>query len=136
MHDKNTGRPSKLTPEVEVKLLQALLASNTREAAAEYAGVGARTLRRWLQQGRDNPDGPYGGLVAVLKQKESEAVIRNVAIIQEAAKRSWQAAAWWLERRYPREWGSQAREIRDLERRLRELEGDSDDGESWKRGRP
>lgn len=36
-----------------------------------------------------------------VKKAEEEAVVRNVAIINKAASTSWQAAAWWLERRRP-----------------------------------
>ena len=31
--------------------------------------------------------------------------MRNVALIQKAAKDNWQAAAWYLERRYPEDYG-------------------------------
>ena len=92
MNEKNAGgRPSKLTPEVQATIVHVLSDGNTRKAAAEYAGVGYSTLRRWLRAGRDNPDGPFGELWAALKQKEAEAEIRAVATILKAAERQWQA---------------------------------------------
>ena len=42
-----------------------------------------------------------------LKEKaEADAEVRNVAIIQRAADTTWQAAAWWLERKHKAEWSS------------------------------
>jgi len=35
--------------------------------------------------------------------------VRNVAIIETAAPRNWQAAAWWLERKNYDRWGRKER---------------------------
>jgi hypothetical protein len=35
----------------------------------------------------------------------AEAEMRDVALIAQAAKENWQAAAWRLERKYPARWG-------------------------------
>ena len=43
-----TGRPVKLTPEIQQRLCDALRAGNTREAAAQYAGIARSTLYEWL----------------------------------------------------------------------------------------
>jgi hypothetical protein len=48
---KKIGRPSKLTPEVEARLLQALSVGAFRKTAAAYAGIGRSTLYRWVEQG-------------------------------------------------------------------------------------
>jgi hypothetical protein len=40
-----------------------------------------------------------------VKKAEKEAVLRNVANIQGASKKNWQASAWFLERRNYKEWG-------------------------------
>ncbi len=40
-----------------------------------------------------------------IKKAKAKAVIRNVLIIQTAAKKTWQAAAWWLERSHHKDWG-------------------------------
>lgn len=39
----------------------------------------------------------------------AEAEHRNVMVIQKASGKSWQAAAWWLERRNPEEYGRKDR---------------------------
>lgn len=40
-----------------------------------------------------------------IKKAEAEAEARNTALIQTQASKSWQAAAWWLERKFPDRWG-------------------------------
>jgi transposase len=84
-------RPSKRTPEREARLYEALRAGNTRKASSAYAGIDQSTLEAWMHRFPDFAD-------AIVKA-EADAEIRNVAIIQKAASDTWQAAAWWLERR-------------------------------------
>ena len=98
------GRQSKLNAERQARLCEALRAGNTRAAAADYAGIGERTLYRWIRRGEDEGNGEYWRLWQAVKKAEADAEVRNVAIIQQAAKKTWQAAAWWLERRRPSRW--------------------------------
>lgn len=99
------GRPSKLTPEVQQRVLQAIAGGNTKKDAAAYAGVGYRTLEAWLADQRP----AFQQFQQAVAQKEAEAVVRNVTLIQKAAADTWQAAAWWLERRRPDDWGRKER---------------------------
>lgn len=87
------GRPSKRTPEREARLYEALRAGNTRRAACAYAGIDQDTLANWMRK--------FSDFSEAIEKAESDAEIRNVAIIQKAASDTWQAAAWWLERRRP-----------------------------------
>lgn len=41
-----------------------------------------------------------------IKKGRAEAEIRNLGLIQKAAKTTWQAAAWHLERSNPEDWGN------------------------------
>ena len=84
------GRKSKLTEERQARLCEALRAGNTRAAAADYAGIGERTLYRWISRAEDEGEGPYWLLWQDIKKAEAAAEVRNVAIIQQAAKKSWQ----------------------------------------------
>ena len=47
---------------------------------------------------------PYNVVVSVMMLKEGWDV-RNVKVIRDAAGKEWQAAAWWLERRRPGDFG-------------------------------
>jgi hypothetical protein len=116
-----TGRPSALTPEVQRRLCDAIAAGNTRHDAAQFAGVGESTLRAWLAQGRRRRRGKLRALLQAVHKAEAEAVVRNVAIIQRAAATSWQAAAWWLERKRDGDWSQSKGLVRQLAREVKEL---------------
>src|SRR5262249_54121524 len=116
-----TGRPTLLTPEVQRHVCDAIAAGNTRHDAAEYAGVGESTLRSWLARGRRQRRGKYRTFLAAVKKAEADAVVRNVAIIQKAATKTWQAAAWWLERKRGEDWSQTKDLVRQLAREVQEL---------------
>lgn len=101
------GRPSKLTPETQDRIVQAITAGNYLEVAAQYAGVGKTTLYRWLSLA-DDPDADemYRNFRDAVESARSAAEVRNVALIQKAANDgTWQAAAWYLERTSWQRWG-------------------------------
>lgn len=99
------GRPTKLTPEVQDRIIQALKAGNYVETAAEYAGIGKTTFYRWMARGEQASRGIYREFRDAVMRARAEAEARNVAIIQKAAPDDWRAAAWWLERAFPDRWG-------------------------------
>lgn len=103
------GRPSKLTPATQQRIVTAIAAGNTREMAAAYAGIHRATLFAWIAAGEKASRGRFRDFSDALKKAEAQAVVTSVAIIRRAASESWQAAAWWLERRYPDEWGRKDR---------------------------
>ena len=99
------GRPSKLTPEVEARIAEAVELGATWERAADAAGVGASTLRDWRQRGEAG-EVPFAAFLASLKRAEGAGVERALRTIREAAEGgAWQASAWILERRYPADYG-------------------------------
>jgi hypothetical protein len=96
------GRPTKRTPELESRLLDAIRAGNTVRAACHYAGIGVQTIADWQRRFRDFRD--------ALEKAEADAEVRMVAEISQAARNgTWQAAAWWLERRRPDDYGRRER---------------------------
>jgi hypothetical protein len=100
-----TGRPCKLTPEVQEKICRAIRAGNYAYIAAEYAGVGKSTYHRWMQLGEQQESGPFREFRDAVKNAESEAEVRAVAIIQRHMETNWQAAMTFLERKFPKRWG-------------------------------
>lgn len=99
------ARPDKLTPEVQERIVTVIRDGNTRAAAAGYVGITDRTLYRWLAMGKNAKNGcPTSQLYQAVKEAENGAEVESVLLIRNAAKRSWQAAAWWLERRRHGEW--------------------------------
>jgi hypothetical protein len=99
------ARPSKLTSEVEARIVEAVELGATWERAADAAGIGASTLREWRQRGEAD-EAPFAAFVAALKRAEGDGVARALRTIRQAAESgTWQAAAWLLERRYPADYG-------------------------------
>src|SRR5262249_28454299 len=108
------GRPSKFTPEREGRLLDALRAGNTRSAACQYAGISDETFARWLAR--------YVDFVEAVKSAAPPAEVPMVARIAHAAQDgTWQAAAWWLERRRPDDYGRRDRVDVELKLQLKRL---------------
>ena len=108
---RQTGRESKLIdPKMHQRLVDALVAGNTIRNACTMAGIGETTYYRWLDESDHAPEGhELREFREAVKRAQAEAIHRNVMIIQKAAPRQWQAAAWFLERRAPKEWGRRDR---------------------------
>lgn len=92
------GRPSKFTIERRKRILEALRQGNTRKVAVALAAINYDTFCEWLRQ--------YPEFSEQIKNAEAEAELASVKIIRKAAITTWQAAAWWLERRRPEEWAT------------------------------
>lgn len=94
------------TPEVAARIVELVSAGVPIEHAVSAAGVSKATFYRWMQLAES---GKAGGKVAThyidlrdaVEKARSEAVAHNVAIVEAAAPKNWQAAAWWLERVHP-----------------------------------
>lgn len=112
----DTDKPVMPTVREEIlqNLTQALRAGNDIETAAHYAGTSMSNLYRMLEMGKIEaeriavglePRAEYADVLEFwesLRKARAEAIVRNVAYVQNAAKQgSWQAAAWWLERTVP-----------------------------------
>jgi len=103
------GRPSKLTPEAQERVVQAIRAGNYAEVAAGYAGIHRATYYTWMKKGAEQDEGIYSEFHDAVKGASDSAETRAVAIIQKAMPDTWQAAAWYLERRAPGRWGRHER---------------------------
>jgi Helix-turn-helix domain of resolvase len=103
---RRPGRPSKLSPDAVAQLEQLVRAGTTIDVAAAFVGVSRGTFYRWLKQGENARAGTVARDLhdrVARARAESESVL-VARIGQAAAKGSWQAAAWLLERRFPERW--------------------------------
>jgi transposase len=89
----------KHSPEREQAILNALRVGNTRRAAAAAAEINTDTFYEWLK----NPT-----FSDAVEKAEADAEQRYVAQVAKAAQTTWQAAAWWLERRRPQDYRQQS----------------------------
>ncbi|HXM86142.1 MAG TPA: hypothetical protein VN889_00775 [Solirubrobacteraceae bacterium] len=112
-----TGRPTKFTPEVAAKIIQAAQAGVYPAVAAAFAGVSTSTLDGWLHEaaadidaGRETPLSVFSEeIVRIVAQTEVAALAR----IRAAMAEDWRAAAWFIERRFPERWSK--RDTRHVE---------------------
>lgn len=99
-------RPTKLTPDLTDKLVRAIKAGNRLDVAARYAGISETTYHRWMQEGETAKSGAKREFWETVMEARAIAEVSAVSVILSAARSgSWRAAAWWLERRYPQEYG-------------------------------
>lgn len=104
-----TGRKPELNAETQKRICDMLKIGQTMTTAAEYGGVSRKTVEEWIRRGEDRDrresEEIYAAFAAAVKDAKLTSKIRNVTLITEAAKKHWTAAAWWLERNYPEEYG-------------------------------
>jgi hypothetical protein len=123
------GRPIKLTPEVQDRIIKALKVGNYFETSCAMAGIHKDTAYEWLKKGAggDDPENEiyrqFSDAVEIA-QAESEArdleaidacaqgvpaeyglVNGEEVVVRKELPRQWQAAAWRLERKFPKRWG-------------------------------
>lgn len=106
------ARLSKLTPETQKKIVDAIAEGNYLETAAALGGITYTTLNNWMKKGEAASSGAYVEFLEAIKRAEAEAESLRVSRISKAGKDgNWQADAWYLERRYPEKWGKRVTEI-------------------------
>ena len=104
------GRPTEpvYTPELHTKIVEALERGAYLVHAANAAGVSDTIVYRWVKQGR-NGDERYAQFAQDVDRARADGALRNQAIISAAAVRKvpgdWKAAAWNLERKFPKLYG-------------------------------
>ncbi len=102
---KASGRPPKYNdPKFIEPLCEVLAGGATLAAACRRAQVKYRSVRTWIVAG-ESGDERYSYFMHAIKKAEADNEISLVAEIRLAAKTQWQAAAWLLERRYPKRYG-------------------------------
>lgn len=124
------ARPTKLTAEVHNAICEAMRKGHYLESAAALVGVAPKTVREWCARGEDEPDSDYGKFRAAYEKACAEAVNRALGVIEDASATQWQAAAWFLERRQPVQWGRRDPDsalLKELKTRLDEVKKLPDD---------
>jgi hypothetical protein len=87
------GRPPKLTPERIQKVAQAFLYGFSDEETALFADIDEKTIRR----------ARAGGFCPAIKKAEAARKAEYINRITEGTRPDWARWAWFLERRFPRE---------------------------------
>ena len=96
----------KYSNEITEEICKYLRAGNNQHDSAILSGLAEATFYDWQREkesnGEANPN-YHVEFVEAIKKAEQECKARNIAIIQKAGEKSWQASAWYLERKYHNE---------------------------------
>lgn len=100
------GRPTKLTPELQADLIEALEHGMHQESACNRVGIAKATFYKWMERGRNEPESIYGDLVDAVEKARARPEAEALSAIHAAWRDgTWQAAAWFLERSHPQKYG-------------------------------
>lgn len=100
------ARKTKLTKDLIEQAEKLIKLGNYNTTVTQYLGIHQSTWYKWMQDGENAKSGLKKELFDRIKSAESHAEIRNVQLIQNAGNNTWQAAAWYLERKFPDRWGN------------------------------
>lgn len=126
---------SEITKEQIEALCSAMRSGSDLDTSCHYAGISNQLVYRWLELGKleserinagEDPlesEAKFLSFWDELKKARADAVVRNVAFIQKAAQDgNWQAAAWWLERTVPEQYGKKSN-TKPLDADKKQIEG-------------
>lgn len=106
---KGPGRPTKLDKKLANEIVRWVQSGNYIETAAAACGVHPSTVRNWMRAGARSKQGCYTEFLAAIKKAEGLAHAQGLARLRSHGGKSWQADAWFLERRWPDLWGRKDR---------------------------
>jgi hypothetical protein len=101
------GRPTDLTDELMVNIVNMVRAGNYIETAAAMYHVSKQSIYQWMKRGNEEPGTIFAKFTDALKAAWAESEARDVVGIGDSDQ--WQAKAWRLERKFPDRWGRKER---------------------------
>lgn len=96
---RKMGRPTKLTPEVRAMLVNLIKSGQPIANACSVVGIDESTFYNWKVRAEAG-EHDFLDFFKSLKRAEDECQAMHLANITAHSKRSWQASAWLLERRW------------------------------------
>jgi len=108
MGGKGSGRKpypmAKFTKKMGGEITQLVAQGNYFETACHAVGVSARTGRQWLLDGARGKSPALKAFASAIKRAEAKAEASAVNGIRYHGRKTWQALAWYLERKHPKRW--------------------------------
>jgi hypothetical protein len=102
---------TKLTPEIQERIVKAILAGNYFETACQCAKVKLKTAYEWLSRGEGNGYGGrktsavYAEFAEAVRRAEADAEAKTVIAITKGFPNNPRLALDFLARRHPERWG-------------------------------
>lgn len=99
--EKRNGRPPKKTPEIEKRICDLVSVGCYQNIAALKVGITDTTLSHWKKK-----DAKFKQAIDMAEGLAESAAVANIVKASQN-ERYWPAAAWLLERRFPKRWAKQ-----------------------------
>src|SRR5271165_5937850 len=100
------ARPSNINDPLIEKFCLNLRVTGSIETAIAMTGIGRESFyrcKRHVRQGRGTE--MERRFIGAVDQSEGEIKLRREYQLGQHAEKSWKSIAWWLERKYPQEYG-------------------------------
>ena len=101
------GGKSKISQERIDVMLAHIREGNYDSVASSAAGITRQTFYRWIRKGKEDREGIYYDFYQAVEVAKAEGEVTLLKTVKAAAQRTWQAAAWMLERSRPDRWALQ-----------------------------
>lgn len=102
------ARKTSYTPEIGDRIAKLVNAGAPIPRACEASHVSWNTAKTWIKRGRDGIE-PYTSFVTLIEEAKAAWVCGATMRITKASEKDWKAAAWLLERREARHFGTKAK---------------------------
>lgn len=116
------GQPTLFTDERRKRILEAVAEGHYRVDAAELVGIHPTTLHGWLRKGRKEKAGEYFNFFIAIVNAESTVKTKCIKGVLDAGAQDSRNYQWYLERKFPEQWGRDRLHIKQLEERMVQLE--------------
>ena len=94
-----------LTEELQDTMIKLLEEGVYVKHACEYVRISERCYYNWLKRGEKEKKGKYYQFMQSCAEARAKSARHAVVMIRKATLNAWRAAAWFLERAFPHEWG-------------------------------
>lgn len=122
------GAKSKLTDEVQQKVVRAIENGNYAKVAAEASGIAETTFYRWMSEGKSAKSGKKREFWESITRAENVAESKIVTQWKKLGEQDWRALMELLQRRYPDRWANTQRIEVAVEKEMAGVLGSLEEG--------
>lgn len=131
---RGRGRPTKLTPQLQRRVVRLLRGGAFLDHVADDIGVDESTLREWVRRGHAEPGTIWEEFALAVRRATSIAEIEALGTLRNAAKEDWKAVEPFLRMRNPRRYAPSVRlAVEEAERGILEALREGLDEETYAR---
>lgn len=80
-----------------------------------YVGITPKTLKDWLEKGRDGVSEDYAEFYRRFCKAEAAGEMNIYETLRKHEREDWRVSAWQLERRWPENWSKKDRSIAEMQ---------------------